>query len=58
MVKTSLMRKILFVLFLLINFKTVSAQLDKKYESVVLEFIDNVKNQNREKLATKIKFPL
>ncbi|WP_316764703.1 hypothetical protein [Pedobacter aquatilis] len=52
------MRKILFVLFLLINFKTVSAQLDKKYESVVLEFIDNVKNQNREKLATKIKFPL
>lgn len=37
---------------------TASAQLNKKYESVVLEFISNVKNQNKEKLLSKLKFPL
>lgn len=52
------MKKTFLFLFVLINIKTVSAQLNKKYESVVLEFVNNIKNQNKEKLATKIKFPL
>jgi hypothetical protein len=53
------MKKIIPALFLLINIQFANCQeLNKKYQPIILDFINCVKSQNKEKLSSKIRFPL
>jgi len=53
------MKRLAFTLLLLLSFSLVFGQsLEVKYHKVVLDFIDCIKNQKKEKLADKVLFPL
>lgn len=53
------MKRLALTLLLLLNFSIVFGQsLEVKYHQVVLDFIDCIKNQKKEKLADKVRFPL
>jgi hypothetical protein len=53
------MKRLTITLLLTLNFIVVFGQgLEVKYHKVVVDFIDCIKNQKKEELASKVSFPL